>query len=413
MTQLMQTTKEHTSTASNTNDLANANNVDMAEAAAVASSTSTSTTITSSDACSTRGRTSITTSVTTTTPTLSYAAVASTQNQGERQNKEQSEKTDDRKRRMFTIYNLASAQPSESIIAKELALAFNKQPHEVIDKIQRDTRYRSRYNILFRNQTDCMTIFNNGVTIAGQRIRGFNEKRDRFHFNATPVTHVYVPNFPAYGTKREITDLFCHLGTMTYARERVNVELGIAIGGWNLGIRNTSGDPIPDTVTFDEDVLDVIYPGKVKRDRRQKEKETTIEKEQEKMQEQQQSSRPLTGKALTDYIHQCNMATVEQVASDLKMTDDEQSNASDHTVEDDGDSSSSVESVISTASGQTKRKKKKWNGKKANKKSIDCNKWVDEVVRTCDEDQGTSNWNANTQSSSNEQPDQPKTPNDT
>lgn len=173
------------------------------------------------------------------------------------------ETSQDRKKRLFTIYNLASTNPSESDIASGVEIALKQKPREVLQKIQRDTRFRARYNILFKTEQDCNYIKTNGFTVAGQKIGGknFNYKRK------LPVTNIFIPNFPATGTEEELTKILSETNSVTYVRERFSNELGFAIGGWKAGLIRELGKPIPDTITYENEVFDVIYPGKVRQER--------------------------------------------------------------------------------------------------------------------------------------------------
>lgn len=195
--------------------------------------------------------------------TLSYANVTRNQNSsdGDVDNALKDDSIE-RKRRMFTIYQLASIKPGEVDIARGIEEAFNKKPSEVVQKIQRDTRYRSRYNILFKTEQYCNFIRSNGFVVAGQIIRGQKEQTWR-----RPVTHVFIPNFPAHGTADELREILSKTNEVTYINERFNNEIGIAIGGWKAGMVRGLGKPIPNNFIYEGETFDIIYPGKVRAQR--------------------------------------------------------------------------------------------------------------------------------------------------
>lgn len=195
-------------------------------------------------------------------PRASYAAVLQNVASNEKpETTSTNETSQDRKRRLFTIYNLASAKPSEMDIATGLEMALKKKPSDIVQKLQRDTRFRARYNILFKSESDCDYIKTNGFTVAGQKIGGksYNYKRK------LPVTNIYIPNFPATGTAEELTNILSKTNTVTYVRERFSNELGFAIGGWKAGLIRELGKPIPDIISYEFEDFEVIYPGKVRK----------------------------------------------------------------------------------------------------------------------------------------------------
>ena len=82
----------------------------------------------------------------------------------------------DRKKRVFTIFSLASTEPSELIIIDSISQLFICKPAIILKSVQRDTRFRSKHNILFYHEADCNYLKRNGITIAGQRIKCSLEK---------------------------------------------------------------------------------------------------------------------------------------------------------------------------------------------------------------------------------------------
>ena len=134
---------------------------------------------------------------------------------------------------------------SDTVI-ETLSNYFELPPHEVVEKIQRDTRYHSRYNVVLKDPAQKARLVNEGIVINGLRIRG---KTDKFR---TPLTKLYVPNFPVWGTEQELRQSLLDAGIqkVAYARERLGKKFSIPIGGWNVGVVPSS-EGCPDFVTFE------------------------------------------------------------------------------------------------------------------------------------------------------------------
>ena len=84
----------------------------------------------------------------------------------------------------------------------------------MLQKTQRDTRFRARNSILFKSEQDCNFTRTYGFTVAGQRIGGktFNYKRK------LPVTNIYIPNFPATETAEKLKNILSIKTTVTNVR---------------------------------------------------------------------------------------------------------------------------------------------------------------------------------------------------
>lgn len=251
-------------------------------------------------------------------PKLSYANVTKGRKEQDGDVRKVKQSSIERKERIFTIYRLATVIPSEATIARAIGVLFEKEPREVVEKVQRDTRYRSRYNILFKEKEDCQYIIRNGITIEGQKIGG----RKGNYIYSRPITHIYIPNFPASGTKDELFTLLSSHLTVAYLKERVHRDLGIAIGGWNAGVYRELGHSIPDTIIYEDQTYDVIYPGKTRREKHSPQ----VSEEENNYSDTDWSkpvfgSRPLNNQELKDFIHKNNLSTVEK---DLEMSETEE-----------------------------------------------------------------------------------------
>ena len=70
-----------------------------------------------------------------------------------------------------TFYNLNTTTDITKTIIKSLIDKFHVPAKELIQKIYKDTRFRSRYVVTFYNQTQYDTLLNDGIKINGTSIR--------------------------------------------------------------------------------------------------------------------------------------------------------------------------------------------------------------------------------------------------
>ena len=95
-----------------------------------------------------------------------------------------------RKERTFTFFNLTSQDDMTTPVADALAELFQKPAESVIDKLQRDIRFRSRYHLVLRTKAQHDKLTEQGITVAGQRIRGLAERTRALQ---AMVQKYYVP----------------------------------------------------------------------------------------------------------------------------------------------------------------------------------------------------------------------------
>ena len=138
------------------------------------------------------------------------------------------------RQRTFTFYNLNTAADLTKTIIKSLIDKFNVPAKELIQKIYQDTRFRSRYVVTFYKQSQFDTLLNEGITINGTVIRGKADKPTRY----------YLPNFPGFCSSAEVRQALFEKGihNVGYIKQRMDKEFGIPVGGWFLGIFNSTTD---------------------------------------------------------------------------------------------------------------------------------------------------------------------------
>ena len=102
---------------------------------------------------------------------------------------------------------------------------FTKPAKDLLTKVCRDTRFRSRYQVTFLNEDDLENLITNGITINGIRIR----RVSRGQVGELPV-QFYISNMPSYINKDDVETLFEN--PPCYVKERIHKEFGIPTGGF-------------------------------------------------------------------------------------------------------------------------------------------------------------------------------------
>ena len=133
-----------------------------------------------------------------------------------------------RKSNTYTFFNLMTAENITDQIIRELVEHFGKPAKELLTKVCRDTRFRSRYQVTFQNEDDIENLISNGITINGIRVRGAS----RGQVGDRPV-RFYIPNLPSYINEDEVESLFEN--APCYVKEKFNKEFGIPTGGFFVG----------------------------------------------------------------------------------------------------------------------------------------------------------------------------------
>ena len=281
---------------------------------------------------------------------LSYASVTKETSQTKRK-----ETIEERKKRIFTFFNLTSSENCTNHIARALEGLFSKKLATFVDCIQRDTRYRSRYNVMFKLLKDKEHLLAVGITVNGQKIIGNIEKRA-----LRRVEKFFIPNFPAYGTSEDLSEIFRNKGLIRYISQKFDFDLGVNVQGWTVGLVQPRN--IPDQIEFDGQLFNVISPyterkPKISTDKYSPPKLLSLDITNTT------TTKSLNKTDLTSFIDEINREA-EQVDLQVNVADD--LTLSDSSSSSTPSSSDSEESVISSvADGPTgKRKKRRITRKK-------------------------------------------------
>ena len=144
---------------------------------------------------------------------------------------------DQRKSNTYTFFNLMTAENITDQIIRELVDHFKKPAKDLLSKVCRDTRFRSRYQVTFQNEDDLENLITNGITINGIRVRGAS----RGQAGELPV-RFYIPNLPSYVNKDDVETLF--ETSPCYVKDRIHKEFGIPTGGFFVGFLGVQREDI-------------------------------------------------------------------------------------------------------------------------------------------------------------------------
>ena len=117
--------------------------------------------------------------------------------------------------------------------------------------VHRDTRFQSRFTVVFKNKLYIDLITKNGLQVGETKIAPIKPK----------PTRGYIPNLPIYASDEEVRDLLSNHGNVVGLHQRTR-EDGIGIGGWNFFIH--LNERMPDHLTYEQQHYEVIYQGKTK-----------------------------------------------------------------------------------------------------------------------------------------------------
>ena len=138
----------------------------------------------------------------------------------------------------------------------------SRKVEDVLEVMAMDTRFRAQYNLLFKHEADCLYLKRNGITIVGQRIKGSNDRPRR-----PQVMRIFIPNFPVYGLEEELFDLVHEFSVITFLRQRRHSKHNVFIGGWVGAITLLPNCTIPDSIHYNGEDFDIIYPGKPRKEK--------------------------------------------------------------------------------------------------------------------------------------------------
>ena len=169
-------------------------------------------------------------------PKKSFADATRTSTNQEKNEKEYDHLKEMSKRegKTFIFYDLGTANDITELVIRTLAHHFKKEPHELIHRISRNTRFRSRYEVTFIHEKDFSHLFDHGIVINGIRVKGYYSRDRPSREPSKPIVKFFAPNLPTFMDRRDIFELFKD-EKICVAFERKDKRYNIPTGFWNLG----------------------------------------------------------------------------------------------------------------------------------------------------------------------------------
>ena len=168
--------------------------------------------------------------------TTSYAEAAKHASKNNINNNKEynaAEEMENRSQKTFVFYDLSTAQDITELVIRTLSEHFQKPPGDLIHRISRNTRYRSRYEVTFKDLSDYYHLVEHGITMNGKHIRGYYSKPST-SLPKKPLIKFYAPNLPTWMDKRDLIHLFKD-ENLKVCFEKRDKRFGIPTGFWNLG----------------------------------------------------------------------------------------------------------------------------------------------------------------------------------
>ena len=180
---------------------------------------------------------------------VSYAQAAGAENNNndnKNNNQDGGQETyKDRDKRTFIFYNLHTSDDMKETILKSLSDHFKAPAVELVQRIQRNTRFRSRYNVTFFKLEHFQALFEHGMTINGIKIKGQSEKRKErrqsygnsynFKSHKKRLIKFFAPNLPACFNSHDVAEMLCEKGyNPKFVREKTLKNYDIPTGQYHI-----------------------------------------------------------------------------------------------------------------------------------------------------------------------------------
>ena len=125
----------------------------------------------------------------------------------------------------FILYKITPDNITINEVITDISKSLEVEAATAIFGVHRDTRYRRRFTVVFKNRKFIEQITENGLQVGDTTIA---PKRPK-------PTRGYLPNLPVYALEEEVSQLLSKHGKVTGIYPRTRND-GIRIGGWNFFI---------------------------------------------------------------------------------------------------------------------------------------------------------------------------------
>ena len=152
----------------------------------------------------------------------------------------------------FILYKISPDNITINEVITDISKSLEVEAATAIFGVHRDTRYRSRFTVVFKNRKFIEQITENSLQVGDTTIA---PKRPK-------PTRGYLPNLPVYALEEEVSQLLSKHGKVTGIYPRTRND-GIRIGGWNFFIH--LDHIMPNFLHYDNEPYEIIHAGKVKK----------------------------------------------------------------------------------------------------------------------------------------------------
>ena len=156
-----------------------------------------------------------------------------------------------RLQKRFILYKITPRNISTNEVIEDIANSLKVDAPTAIFGVHRDTRFKCRFTVIFKDSKFIQQIRQNGMKIGDTIIKPKN-------INAT---RGYLPNLPMYALEGEIKELLAKHGKILYLKARTRND-GIRIGGWVFRIDLKT--EMPNNILYDNENFAVLYDEKPK-----------------------------------------------------------------------------------------------------------------------------------------------------
>ena len=137
----------------------------------------------------------------------------------------------------FTIFNAKPATITVDQVIRDVGISLCVDPTTAILGVQKDTRYKARFNIYFKSALYVEQAKTSGMQIGDTIIHPKKRLRKG-----------YIPNLPMWELVQDVKAILSEYGEVKFAEPRKRKD-GLMIGGWNFGIITKDDKPLPDQIS--------------------------------------------------------------------------------------------------------------------------------------------------------------------
>ena len=156
-----------------------------------------------------------------------------------------------RLQKRFILYKITPSNITTNKVIEDIANSLKVDAPTAIFGVHRDTRFKCRFTVIFKDSKFIQHIRQNGMKVGDTIIKPKNSN----------ATRGYLPNLPMYALEGEVKELLAKHGEILYLKARTRTD-GIRIGGWVFRIDLKT--EMPNNILYDNENFAVLYEEKPK-----------------------------------------------------------------------------------------------------------------------------------------------------